>query len=66
MTGIDSENNFSVCWRIASKNEDENDNFFDDLYDDDRFTIKRVQAKRSINSNAKKRGKINEILVWNY
>lgn len=27
------------------KNEDENDNFFDDLYDDDRFTIKRVQAK---------------------
>lgn len=46
------------------KNEDENDNFFDDLYGD--FTIDRVQAKRSINSNGKNRGKINEILVRNY
>ncbi len=46
------------------KNEDENDNFFDDLYGD--FTIDRVLAKRSINSNGKKRGQINEILVRNY
>lgn len=46
------------------KNEDINDNFFDDLYKD--FHIKRVQAKRSINSNGKKRGLINEILVTNY
>lgn len=46
------------------KNEDETDNFFDDLYKD--FKIDRVQAKRSINSNAKKRGLINEILVTNY
>ncbi len=46
------------------KNEDPNDNFFDDLYAD--FNIYRVQAKRSINSNAKKRGAINEILVTNY
>ncbi len=46
------------------KNEDENDNFFDDLYGD--FNIERVQAKRSINSNGKKRGLINEILVTNY
>lgn len=46
------------------KNEDESDNFFDDLYSD--FTIERVSAKRSINSNAKKRGAINEILVRNY
>lgn len=46
------------------KNEDENDNFFDDLYKD--YTIERVQAKRSINSNGKKRGLINEILVRNY
>ncbi len=46
------------------KNEDETDNFFDDLYKD--FTIDRVQAKRSINSNGKKRGLINEILVTNY
>jgi len=46
------------------KNEDVNDNFFDDLYKD--FTINRVQAKRSINSNGKKRGAISEILVTNY
>ena len=46
------------------KNEDENDNFFDDLYGE--FTIDRVLAKRSINSNGKKRGQINEILVRNY
>ena len=46
------------------KNVDVNDNFFDDLYKD--FNIDRVQAKRSINSNAKKRGLINEILVTNY
>ena len=48
------------------KNEDPNDNFFDDLYDYEGVTIERVEAKRSINSNAKKRGKINEILVRNY
>lgn len=46
------------------KNEDPNDNFFDDLYGD--FTIERVKANRAINSNAKKRGAINEILVRNY
>lgn len=46
------------------QNEDPNDNFFDDLYKD--FNIERVQAKRSINSNGKKRGLINEILVTNY
>ena len=46
------------------KNENPNDNFFDDLYND--FIIERVQATRNINSNASKRGKINEILVKNY
>ena len=46
------------------KNEDVNDNFFDDLYKD--YNIERVKAKRSINSNGKKRGLINEILVTNF
>ena len=46
------------------KNVDENDNFFDDIYGD--YTIERVYAKRSINSNASKRGAITEILVRNY
>lgn len=48
------------------KNENPEDNFFDDLYDYGGVTIERVQAKRSINSNGKNRGKINEILVRNY
>ena len=54
----------SILSNSDPKNEDPNDNFFDDLYKD--FNIYRVQAKRSINSNAKKRGAINEILVTNY
>lgn len=45
------------------KNTNENDNFFDDLYAD--FNIERIQASRMINSNAKKRGAINEILISN-
>lgn len=44
------------------KNIDPNDNFFDDLYSD--FSIKRIQASRSINSKGDKRGKVNEILVY--
>ncbi|WP_409199013.1 DNA adenine methylase [Methanobrevibacter acididurans] len=46
------------------KNTDSEDNFFDDLYSD--FNIERVNAKRSINSNAKKRGTITELLIKNY
>lgn len=46
------------------KNADTNDNFFDDLYSD--YTIIRVNAKRSINSNGSGRGEITEILVKNY
>ncbi|MGI5058804.1 DNA adenine methylase [Treponema pectinovorum] len=45
------------------KNTDENDNFFDNLYS--HFEIERVSASRMINSNVKKRGEINEILISN-
>ncbi|WP_147613512.1 DNA adenine methylase [Treponema pectinovorum] len=45
------------------KNTDKNDNFFDNLYS--HFEIERVSASRMINSNAKKRGEINEILITN-
>ena len=45
------------------KNSDINDNFFDELYS--KFQIERVSASRMINSNAKKRGAINEILISN-
>ncbi len=46
------------------KNENLDDNFFDILYQD--FTIHRVSANRMINSNARKRGTVSEIVVTNY
>jgi DNA adenine methylase len=45
------------------KGKNENDNFFDDLYSD--FTISRVDARRSINANAEKRGLLKELLITN-
>lgn len=46
------------------KNTNENDNFFDELYNG--FAIERVYAKRMINCQASKRGDITEIVVMNY
>ena len=46
------------------KNTDPSNNFFDEIYKDYRIT--RVNAKRSINSNPKKRNSIKEIVVTNY
>jgi len=45
------------------KIKDSENTFFDDLYDD--FIISRVKAKRYINSNSKKRGDLNELLIIN-
>jgi DNA adenine methylase len=45
------------------KGKNVKDNFFDDLYAD--FTIKRVDAKRSINANPQKRGFLKELLITN-
>ncbi|MBR8702231.1 MULTISPECIES: DpnII family type II restriction endonuclease [unclassified Fusobacterium] len=45
------------------KNVDENDEFFDKLYNG--FSIKRIASKRRINSKADKRGEITELLVSN-
>ena len=45
------------------KNADKNDNFFDDLYS--AFKVERIHASRMINSNASKRGVINELLISN-
>lgn len=45
------------------KNINEDDNFFDDLYSE--FKIERVSASRMINSDSKKRGSINELLITN-
>lgn len=46
------------------KNTDENDNFFDDAYSEQK--IERVDAKRMINSKASSRGQIKELLITNY
>ena len=46
------------------KGKNEEDNFFDVLYQD--YEIERVWASRNINANPKKRGKLTEILVHNY
>ena len=45
------------------KGKNENDNFFDDLYSD--YNIQRVDARRSINANPEKRGKLTELLITN-
>lgn len=46
------------------KNVNEEDTFFDDIYQG--FNINELQANRMINSNATKRGKISELLILNY
>ena len=45
------------------KGKNPHDNFFDDLYK--QFEIKRVFATRMVNANAKKRGKLTELLITN-
>jgi len=54
-------------WMLSNsdvKNQNPNDDFFDELYKD--FQIQRVEAKRSINADSSKRGKITELLMTNY
>jgi DNA adenine methylase len=46
------------------KNIDENDRFFDILYE--KYTISRICANRMINSSGNGRGKINELLISTY
>lgn len=62
----DRLNNLGYNWILSNsdlKGKNPNDNFFDDLYSD--FTIKRIDAKRSINANPKKRGYLKELLITN-
>ena len=61
---INNKGAYAILSNSDPHNEDVNDNFFDDLYSD--FTIERIGAKRSINSNSDKRGPINELLIRNY
>jgi DNA adenine methylase len=45
-------------------NIDKTDNFFHELYSE--YNIHEVFASRMVNSDAKKRGKITELLITNY
>lgn len=59
-------NRLNYSWILSNsdtKYTDPDNEFFDALYAD--FTIKRVEAKRRINSNAQKRGKLTELLISN-
>ena len=51
-------------YKFMLSNSDCADMFFDDLYL--QYVIDRVWASRSVNANASKRGKLQEILVHNY
>jgi len=62
----DRLDNLGHNWILSNsdvKGKNAEDNFFDDLYAD--FTIKRVDAKRSINANPEKRGLLKELLITN-
>ena len=62
---IDKENGAKFILNNSDpENYIEDDSFFKDLYK--KFTIKKVYAKRYINSNANKRGEISELLVHNF
>ena len=63
ITEISDKGAYILASNSDPKNADKNDNFFDELYSN--FEIERVSASRMINSNAKKRGAINEILISN-
>ncbi len=58
------------CYQMLSnsdpKNTDSKDNFFEHLYSDYVHYLYRIPASRSINSNAARRGLINEIVITNY
>ena len=60
---LDALNHTWILSNSDVKGKNENDNFFDDLYSD--FNIQRVDARRNINANPEKRGKLTELLITN-
>jgi DNA adenine methylase len=60
---IDILNHRWILSNSDVKGKNPNDNFFDDLYSE--FNIHRVNARRSINANPNKRGKLTELLITN-
>lgn len=58
---LEESNHSWILSNSDVKSKNKKDNFFDDLYSD--FNIKRVKAKRKINSNSEKRGTLTELLI---
>lgn len=61
---IDESGYYWILSNSDPKNINSDDDFFESLYGD--FNIKRVSAKRFINSKGSRRGAINELLITNY
>ncbi len=62
----DKLDKLNYSWILSNsdvKTGNDEDNFFDQLYS--KYYINRVLARRSINSNASQRGKLNELLITN-
>ncbi|HKK82240.1 MAG TPA: DNA adenine methylase, partial [Prolixibacteraceae bacterium] len=60
-------NELNHKWMLSNsdlKGVDNEKPFFDELYSE--FFINKVKATRRINSNAGKRGELNELLITNY
>ena len=60
---VDKKGHFFILSNSDVKNHDTSNNFFDELYAD--YKIRRVKAKRAINSKGDKRGEIYELLIQN-
>ena len=63
-TQMNQKGHFVMLSNSDPKNHDPRDEFFDDLYNG--YHISRVLARRMVNSDATRRGAINEIIVTNY
>ncbi len=54
-------------WMLSNsdvRGKDKNNHFFDELYE--AYHINRIKARRNINANPDKRGKLTELLIVNY
>ncbi len=61
---LDQENCLLMLSNADCQSVNPKDRFFDDLYEN--YSINRVQAKRSVNVKADKRGLLSELLITNY
>ncbi|MBL1210379.1 DNA adenine methylase [Geminocystis sp. GBBB08] len=61
---IHRQGNYFILSNSDVKNYDNSNNFFDELYQE--YNIKRVKARRNINSKGDKRGEIFELLITNF